>query len=79
MYTYRISVDETLIERALPAFEDKKAVRGWMQSQIESILIQMASSHARKPAAQKLSQRLRGIAAQAPRDFDYKKELEQRF
>jgi hypothetical protein len=49
-----------------------------MQSQVESILMQMASDMEEKSKKTRLSQRLRGIA-HAPKDFDYKEELTKRF
>lgn len=50
-----------------------------MQSQMDTLLLQLAKSLTRKPKAQvSLSSRLRGIA-HAPKDFDYKQELASRF
>lgn len=79
MCTYSISVDDTLMEQVRPAFADNDAVGVWMQSQIETLLFQMATemqySNVHKV---KLSKRLRGIA-HAPEGFDYKQELATRF
>ena len=79
MCTYTIAVDDALMERVRPAFADNAAIGDWMQSQIEVLLLQVASGmeHQEK-APLKLSQRLRGIAS-APRNFDYKKELANRY
>lgn len=79
MCTYNISVDDELMERIRPAFEDNDAISNWMQAQIVSLLQQMASDMNKKQKKTKLSQRLRGIASFVPKDFDYKKELESRF
>jgi len=79
MCTYKISVNDSLIERVRPAFPDEESLVEWMQQQIDLLLVNFASS---KETAmnknQRLSERLRGIAS-APKDFDYKKELETRY
>jgi len=79
MCTYNISVDDELMERVRPAFADSTDIGYWMQRQIELLLQQMASDLGKQRQVQPLSQRLRGIAAHAPKDFDYKQELEKRF
>ncbi len=79
MCTYNISIDDALMERVRPAFGDNAAVSHWMQTQIVTLLQQMAESMQQKETKQTLSSRLRGIAAHAPKDFDYKKELENRY
>lgn len=51
----------------------------WVQLQVEMLFSRMANEakmHQHKELT--LSQRLRGIG-KAPKDFDYKKELEERF
>ena len=79
MCTYNISIDDTLMERVRPAFADNAAIRAWMQSQVEILLWQMVvEKQGKADSAMKLSQRLRGIA-HAPADFDYKKELANRY
>lgn len=79
MCTYNISIDDTLMERVRPAFADNAAIRAWMQSQVEILLWQMVvEKQGKADSAMKLSQRLRGIA-HAPTDFDYKKELANRY
>ena len=78
MCTYNITIDDGLMERVRPAFADNTAIAVWMQSQVESILMQMASDMEEKSKKPRLSQRLRGIA-HAPKDFDYKEELTKRF
>ena len=79
MCTYHISVDDELMERVRPAFADNAEINFWMQRQIELLLQRMASDMGKMQPKKSLSQRLRGIAAHAPQDFDYKKELEKRF
>ena len=79
MCTYSISVNDTLLERVRPAFANNEAIGQWMQTQIETMLQQMATEIAQNSQKGLLSQRLRGIAAHAPKDFDYKEELETRF
>ena len=50
-----------------------------MQQQMELLLIQYAANLKRKEKkGQSLSSRLRGIAS-APKDFDYKEELANRY
>ncbi len=78
MCTYQISIDDSLMERVRPAFEDNAAITTWMQSQMEVLLLELATTvHQRKSCKRNVSQRLRGIA-HAPADFDYKKELADR-
>lgn len=79
MCIYNISIDDALMERVRPAFEDSDAVSHWMQAQIVGLLQQMADGMQQRQNKQTLSSRLRGIAAHAPKDFDYKKELESRY
>jgi hypothetical protein len=79
MCTYNISVDDALMERVRPAFADNAAIGRWMQAQIETLLLQMAADTKQGRMQKSLSGRLRGIASHAPKDFDYKKELEKRF
>ena len=67
------------MERVRPAFDNNAAVSRWMQAQIVSLLQQMADGMQQKETKTTLSSRLRGIAAHAPKDFDYKKELESRY
>lgn len=42
MCTYKISIDDALLERVRPAFADNVEIGTWMQSQIESLLQQIA-------------------------------------
>ena len=78
MCTYKITVKDTLIDRVRPAFVDNHEIAKWMQQQLEVILLQLAAQMEGKNAERGLSQRLRGIA-HAPKDFDYKAELANRY
>lgn len=79
MCTYNISVDDALMEQVRPAFADNDEINQWMQSQIVSLLQKMATNITQNQCKPSVSKRLRGIAAHAPKDFDYKKEIETRF
>ncbi|MBQ6728965.1 MAG: hypothetical protein IJQ83_02415 [Bacteroidales bacterium] len=79
MCTYNISISDAVIDGVRPAFADDDALSRWLQQQIELLLIQYATSLKRKETEGKsLSSRLRGIAT-APKDFDYKEELANRY
>lgn len=79
MCNYNISIEDALLDRVRPAFADNDAIGRWMQSQIVGLLQQMANGMSHEIPRTKLSECLRGIASNAPKDFDYKKELESRF
>ena len=67
------------MERVRPAFADNTAIRAWMQSQVEILLLQMAGNMEKAPLQEvSITEQLRGIA-KAPADFDYKKELSNRY
>ena len=79
MCTYNISISDAVIDDVRPAFADDEALSRWLQQQMELLLIQYATRLKRKDTEGKsLSSRLRGIAT-APKDFDYKEELANRF
>ena len=79
MCTYTFTLDDKLVEKVRPAFADDKAIKNWLQSQIEVLFMQKAANFSPKTkSSQKLSERLRGIG-HAPKGFDYKKELADRF
>ena len=79
MCTYNISISDAVIDGVRPAFADDEALSRWLQQQMELLLIQYATSLKRKNTEGKsLSSRLRGIAT-APKDFDYKEELTNRY
>ena len=79
MCTYNISISDAVIDGVRPAFADDDALSRWLQQQIELLLIQYATNLKRADSDGKsLSSRLRGIAT-APKDFDYKEELANRY
>lgn len=79
MCTYSISISDSVMENVRPAFPDEESLSRWMQQQMELLMIRYAATLERPTAkSQKLSQRLRGIAT-APKDFDYKQELANRY
>ena len=79
MCTYTLKIDDKLVSRVKPAFKNEKAFQKWLQSQVEVLFIQYSTNIDKKGKTQKkLSERLRGIGI-APQDFDYKKELLNRF
>ena len=79
MCTYSISVNDTLMDAIRPAFSDEKAFEQWLQRQMDMIIVEfVAKQKTSVKRKQPLSQRLRGIAV-APKDFDYKEELTNRY
>ena len=79
MCTYSISINDSVMEIVRPAFTDEESLSRWMQQQMELLMIRYAATLERPTAkSQRLSQRLRGIAT-APKDFDYKQELANRY
>ena len=79
MCTYKISLDDALVAKVKPAFGDNAEIGNWIQSQVELLLLQVASTmESPKPSKMRLSQRLRGIA-HVPADFNYKQELANRY
>jgi len=79
MCTYSISINDSVMENVRPAFPDEESLSRWMQQQMELLMIRYAATLERPTTrSQKLSQRLRGIAT-APKDFDYKQELANRY
>jgi len=67
------------MEEVRPVITDGMEEGAWVQMQVEALFAQMAENvRNKKKKDLRLSQRLRGIG-HAPKDFDYKKELENRF
>ena len=74
-----IAIDEAVMEEVRPSITEGMEENAWVQLQVEMLFSRMAAKAKMvKPHQQMLSKRLRGIA-HAPKDFDYKKELEERF
>ena len=42
MCTFKVSIDDALLERVRPAFADNVEIGSWMQSHIEKLLQQIA-------------------------------------
>lgn len=79
MCRYNIAIDDALMEEVRPVITDGMEEGAWVQMQVEALFAQMAENvRNKKKKDLRLSQRLRGIG-HAPKDFDYKKELENRF
>jgi len=79
MCKYNIAIDDALMEEVRPVITDGMEEGAWVQMQVEALFAQMAENvRNKKKKDLRLSQRLRGIG-HAPKDFDYKKELESRF
>ena len=79
MCTYRVKIDDAVMEKVRPSIDSGMDENAWVQMQVETLFTQMAVNMNLMNSEKKmLSQRLRGIG-HAPKDFDYKKELENRF
>ena len=78
MCRYNISIDDAVMDEVRPSITRGMDENEWVQMQVETLFAQMAAEARNKPQKRMLSQRLRGIG-HAPKDFDYKKELEDRF
>ena len=79
MCKYSIAIDDAIMEEVRPAITEGMEEDAWVQLQVEMLFSQMAeNARNKKKNDLRLSQRLRGIG-HAPKDFDYKKELEDRF
>jgi len=78
MCTYNISIDEAVMEAVRPSITKGMNEATWVQHQVEMLFSKLAQKNNPVNHSLSLSQRLRGIG-HAPKDFDYKKELEERF
>lgn len=78
MCRYNIAIDDAVMEVVRPSITNGMDEDAWVQLQVEALFSRMAAEARKKPQKPLLSQRLRGIG-HAPKDFDYKKELEDRF
>ena len=79
MCTYNVKIDDAVMEKVRPSITSGMNEDAWVQLQVEMLFTQMAAEKfAKTESTKKLSQRLRGIA-HAPADFDYKKELANRY
>lgn len=79
MCTYSISISDSLLENVRSAFPNEESMEQWIQKQMDIILLDFVSKQRKNTSTElTLAQRLRGIAS-APKDFDYKQELANRY
>ena len=79
MCTYSVRIDDAVMDEVRPSITEGMDESTWVQLQVEALFSQMAAeAKSQQPQKLMLSQRLRGIG-KAPKSFDYKKELEERF
>lgn len=79
MCVYNIRIDDAIMDEVRPSITKGLDESVWVQLQVEALFSQLAAeAKKQQPRQLTLSQRLRGIG-KAPKDFDYKKELEERF
>ena len=79
MCKYSIAIDDAVMEDVRPTIAEGMEENAWVQMQVQTLFAKMAENARNKKRNDlRLSQRLRGIG-HAPKDFDYKKELENRF
>ena len=52
MCTYSITLNDTLVEKARPAFADDKALQNWLQEQMSIVLERFLSSRMESKLAQ---------------------------
>lgn len=78
MCRFNIAIDDAVMEDVRPSITSGMDEDAWVQLQVEMFFSRMAAEARKKSQKLMLSQRLRGIG-HAPKDFDYKKELEDRF
>ena len=79
MCRYNISIDDAVMEEVRPSITQGMDEGAWVQMQVQTLFAKLAeNARNSKKNSLRLSQRLRGIG-HAPKDFDYKKELENRF
>lgn len=52
MCTYNITLNDTLVEKARPAFPDDKALQSWLQEQMSIVLERFLSNRMESKSAQ---------------------------
>lgn len=77
MCRYNISIDDALMSKVRSTVIDAEDEEKWLQEQVTLMLMQMISQRSFNKPKMTLAQSLRGII-KLPKDFDYKKELEER-
>ncbi len=79
MCIFNIAIDDAVMKDVRPIITEGMEEEAWVQLQVQALFAKMAEDARNKNKSDlRLSQRLRGIG-HAPKDFDYKKELENRF
>lgn len=79
MCNFNVAIDDAIMEVVRPTITEGMEEGAWVQMQVQTLFAKMAENAKQsKKNGLSLSQRLRGIG-HAPKDFDYKKELENRF
>ena len=79
MCNFNVAIDDAIMEVVRPTITEGMEESAWVQMQVQTLFAKMAENAKRsKKDGLSLSQRLRGIG-HAPKDFDYKNELENRF
>jgi hypothetical protein len=78
MCKYNVAIDDAVMRDVRPTITEGMDEDAWVQLQVKTLFAKMAEEARSKKKGLSLSQRLRGIG-HAPKDFDYKKELEDRF
>jgi len=79
MCVYNVRIDDAIMDEVRPSITKGLDESVWVQLQVEALFSQLAAEAKNQQSTHlTLSQRLRGIG-KAPKGFDYKKELEERF
>ena len=79
MCNFNVAIDDAVMKDVRPTITEGMEEDAWVQLQVQTLFAKMAAdARSKKRNGLRLSQRLRGIG-HAPKDFDYKKELENRF
>ena len=79
MCIFNVAIDDAVMEVVRPTITKGMEESAWVQMKVQTLFAKMAeNAKQKKKNSLRLSQRLRGIG-HAPKDFDYKKELENRF
>ena len=74
-----VSDDDLNARKAIEAMRRQSEQNGNVRLTLDDINNEIQQTRAARRVAGLCSQRLRGIASHAPKNFDYKKELENRF
>ena len=79
MCNFNVAIDDAVMNDIRPTITEGMEENAWVQMKVQMLFAKMAEdARNNKKHSLRLSQRLRGIG-HAPEDFDYKKELENRF